>query len=149
VSKGSSEFKNVWGSRSLADNWRYSAKMSSLEDAKNEALGLSSVADPRRFEPSFYIEKIPRDQASLTKLKYAHDTASLGMGIMYEDYFSNPPLATKALYDRVHDKPEQKITLQALDEIFSMNYENTPAASGRAKQSVLTDYPYTSYAEFA
>lgn len=149
VSKGSSEFKNVWGSRSLADNWRYSAKMSSLEDAKNEALGLSSVADPRRFEPSFYIEKIPRDQASLTKLKYARDTASLGMGIMYDDYFSNTPLATKTLYDLVDNKPEEKIMLQALYEIFSMNYENTPAASERAKQILLTDYPYTSYAEFA
>ena len=149
VSRGSSEFKNIWGTRSLADNWRYSAKMSSLEDEKNEALGLTSVADPRRFETSFYIEKIPRDQASLTKLKFARDTASLGMGIMYDDYFSNTPLATKTLYDLVDKRPEEKIMLQALYEIFSMNYENNPAASERAKQILLTDYPYTSYAEFA
>src|SRR5690606_7811808 len=123
--------------------------MSSLAGAKNEALGLSSVAVPRRFEHSFYIETIPRYTTSLPKLKLALATPSLGMGIMYYDYFSNTPLATKTLYDLVDNKPEEKIMLQALYEIFSMNYENTPAASERAKQILLTDYPYTSYAEFA
>jgi hypothetical protein len=39
--------------------------------------------------------------------------------------------------------------LQALYEIFAMNYEKNPSASERAKQILLTDYPYSSYAEFA
>jgi len=39
--------------------------------------------------------------------------------------------------------------LQALYEIFAMNYEKNPQASERAKQILLADYPYTSYAEFA
>ncbi|MBW8358762.1 MAG: tetratricopeptide repeat protein [Weeksellaceae bacterium] len=149
VSKGSSEFKQIWGTRTLSDNWRYSAKMSSLEDAKNEALGITSVADPRRFEPSFYIEKIPRDAGSLAQLKKDRDTASLGMGIMYDDYFSNTALSTKTLYDLVDNRPEEKVMLQALYEIFAMNYEKNPSASERAKQILLTDYPYSSYAEFA
>ena len=149
VSKGSSEFKQIWGTRTLSDNWRYSAKMSSLEDAKNEALGLTSVADPRRFEPSFYIEKIPKDAGSLAQLKKDRDTAALGMGIMYDDYFSNTALSTKTLYDLVDNRPEEKVMLQALYEIFAMNYEKNPSASERAKQILLTDYPYSSYAEFA
>lgn len=149
VSKGTSTFKQVWGDRALADNWRFSKKMASIEDMKNEALGVTSAPNPRRFEPSFYIEQIPTDQGKLSQLKKDRDTASLGLGIMYQNYFTNTPLATKTLYDLVDVKPEEKVMLQALYEIFAMNYEKNPQASEKAKQILLTDYPYTSYAEFA
>lgn len=149
VSKGSSSFKQVWGERALADNWRYSKKMSSIEDLKNEALGVTSAPNPRRFEPAYYIEQIPVDAGKLSQLKKDRDTASLGLGIMYHNYFTNTPLATKTLYDLVDNKPEEKVMLQALYEIFAMNYEKTPQAGDRAKQILLADYPYTSYAEFA
>jgi len=149
VSKGASTFKQVWGDRALADNWRFSKKMASIEDMKNEALGVTSAPNPRRFEPSYYIEQIPTDQGKLSQLKKDRDTASLGLGIMYQNYFTNTPLATKTLYDLVDVKPEEKVMLQALYEIFAMNYEKNPQASEKAKQILLTDYPYTSYAEFA
>ncbi|RNA61029.1 tetratricopeptide repeat protein [Chryseobacterium nematophagum] len=149
VSKGTSSFKQVWGDRALADNWRYSKKMASIEDMKNEALGVTDAPNPRRFETSYYIEQIPKDLAKLDQLKKDRDTASLGLGIMYQNYFTNTPLATKTLYDLVDVKPEEKVMLQALYEIFAMNYEKTPQAAERAKQILLTDYPYTSYAEFA
>ncbi len=149
VSKGSSTFKQVWGDRALSDNWRYSKKMSSIEDLKNEALGIVSTPNPRRFEAAYYIEQIPTDAAKLGQLKKDRDTASLGLGIMYQNYFTNTPLATKTLYDLVDNKPEEKVMLQALYEIFAMNYEKSPQAGERAKQILLTDYPYTSYAEFA
>ncbi|KFF14314.1 gliding motility protein [Chryseobacterium soli] len=149
VSKGTSSFKQTWGDRALADNWRSSKKMSSIEDMKNEALGVTSAPNPRRFEPAFYIEQIPTDASKLSQLKKDRDTASLGLGVMYQNYFTNTPLATKTLYDLVDVQPEEKVMLQALYEIFSMNYEKTPQASDRAKQILLKDYPYTSYAEFA
>ncbi|MFP3592086.1 tetratricopeptide repeat protein [Chryseobacterium sp. SIMBA_038] len=149
VSKGSSTFKQVWGDRALVDNWRYSKKMSTIDDMKNEALGVTSAPNPRRFEPSFYIEQIPTDVAKLDQLKKDRDTASLGLGIMYQNYFTNTPLATKTLYDLVDVKPEEKVMLQALYEIFNMNYEKNPQIAERAKSILLKDYPYTSYAEFA
>ncbi|WP_292008254.1 tetratricopeptide repeat protein [Chryseobacterium sp.] len=149
VSKGTSSFKQIWGDRALSDNWRSSKRMSSLEDLKNEALGVTSAPNPRRFEPAFYIEQIPTDAGKLSELKKSRDTASLGLGIMYQNYFTNTPLATKTLYDLVDVKPEEKVMLQALYEIFAMNYEKNPQAAERAKQLLLTDYPYTAYAEFA
>lgn len=149
VSKGSSTFKQVWGDRALVDNWRYSKKMATIDDMKNEALGVTSAPNPRRFEPSFYIEQIPTDVAKLDQLKKDRDTASLGLGIMYQNYFTNTPLATKTLYDLVDVKPEEKVMLQALYEIFNMNYEKNPQIAERAKSILLKDYPYTSYAEFA
>ncbi|WP_259127569.1 type IX secretion system periplasmic lipoprotein PorW/SprE [Chryseobacterium ginsenosidimutans] len=149
VSKGTSTFKQTWGDRALIDNWRFSKKMATIEDMKNDALGTNAAPNPRRFEPAFYIEQIPTDLAKLDQLKKDRDTASLGLGVMYQNYFTNTSLATKTLYDLVDVKPEEKVMLQALYEIFAMNYEKNPQASERAKQILMTDYPYTSYAEFA
>lgn len=149
VSKGTQTFKQTWGDRALIDNWRFSKKMATLDDMKNDALGTTAAPNPRRFEPAFYIEQIPGDLAKLDQLKKDRDTASLGLGVMYQNYFTNTPLATKTLYTLVDAKPEEKVMLQTLYEIFAMNYEKNPQAAERAKQILLQDYPYTSYAEFA
>lgn len=148
VSKGESDFKRVWGDRSLIDNWRTSARTNTIQDLKNEALGVTSTKDPRRLEPAFYIEKIPTDGAEILALKKARDTASLGLGRMFDAFFGNTKLATKTLYDLVDAKPEDEVKLQALYQIFAMNYKKNPSYAERAKQLILSDFPYSSYAEY-
>lgn len=148
VARGEANFKQIWGNRTLSDNWRTSARTNSIEDLKNEAMGLAAAPDPRRLEPAFYIEKIPTKQEDILALKKARDTASLGLGRMYDAYFGDTKLATKTLYDLVDAKPEEEVELPALYQIFVMNYEQNPQAAERAKQKILADYPYTSYAEF-
>ncbi|QDP85304.1 tetratricopeptide repeat protein [Chryseobacterium sp. SNU WT5] len=148
IAKGQSSFKQIWGNRSLSDNWRTSSKTNSIEDLKNEVMGIATAPDPRRLEPSFYIEKIPTSTEEITGLKKARDTASLGLGRMYETFFSDTPLATKTLYDLADSQPEKDLKLQALYQIFAFNYEKNPAAADRAKQMILEEFPYTSYAEF-
>lgn len=148
VAKGESSFKQIWGNRSLNDNWRTSARSNTIEDLKNQAMGITTAPDPRRLEPNFYIEKIPTKKEDILALKKARDTASLGIGRMYETYFSDTPLATKTLYDLADTQPEEDIKLQALYQIFAFNYEKNPGAAERAKQMILDEYPYTSYAEF-
>ena len=148
ISKGESAFKQIWGNRASTDNWRTSTKQNSIEDLKNEALGINSAPNPRRYEPDFYIEKIPTKTEELTTLKKDRDTASLGLGRMYDNFFSNIPLATKTLYDLVDSETDEDTEQQALYHIFSMNYEKNPKDAERAKQLILEKYPYTSIAEF-
>ena len=148
IPRGETSFKQTWGNRTLMDNWRYSAKTTTIEELKNEALGLANAPDPRRLEPEFYIEKIPTSAEELGRLKKDRDTASLGMGRMYESFFGNTKLATKTLYDLVDNKPDEETDLMALYNIFIFNYEKNPADVEKAKQLILQKYPYTSYAEF-
>ncbi len=148
IPRGESSFKQTWGNRTLSDNWRYSAKTTTIEELKNEALGLANAPDPRRLEPEFYIEKIPTSAEELGRLKKDRDTASLGMGSMYETFFGNTKLATKTLFDLVEAKPDEETDLQALYNIFVFNYEKNPAEAEKAKQQILEKYPYTSYAEY-
>lgn len=149
VAKGESDFRQIWGDRAAQDNWRFSSRSASIEDLKNESMGIVSAKNPRRFEPDFYIEQIPTDTQKISELKKDRDTASLGLGRMYENYFSNTALATKTLYDLVDNNPEAEVKLQALYQIFSMNYEKNPTAAERAKNMIISEFPYTSYAEFA
>jgi len=148
IPRGENAFKQTWGNRTLMDNWRYSAKTTTIEELKNEALGLATAPDPRRLEPEFYMEKIPTSSEELGRLKKDRDTASLGMGRMYESFFGNTKLATKTLFDLVDNKPDEETDLQALYNIFVFNYEKNPAEAEKAKQLILARYPYTSYAEF-
>lgn len=148
VSKGQANFKQIWGERALADNWRYSSKTTSIEDLKNEALGKTEVKNPRRFEPEFYIEKIPTNAQDIAQLKQDRDTASLGLGMMYENIFSNTKLATKTLFDLVNAQPKEDVKLQALYQIFSINYEKNPQEAQKAKNIIISEFPYTHYAEF-
>ena len=148
ISKGQANFKQIWGSRTLGDDWRVSARTSTIEDMKNEAMGVSVAPDPRRHDPAFYIEQIPTDADALAQLKKDRDTASLGLGRMYEEYFSDTPLATKTLYALIDNNPEEETKLSALYQVFAMNYEKNHSAAERAKQIILSDFPYTSYAEF-
>jgi hypothetical protein len=61
--------------------------MATIEDMKNEALGVTSAPNPRRFEPAYYIEQIPTDQGKLAQLKKDRDTASLGLGNYVSELF--------------------------------------------------------------
>ncbi|MNK22699.1 hypothetical protein D3C87_409800 [compost metagenome] len=148
IPRGENAFRQTWGNRTLMDNWRYSARTTTVEEMKNEALGLANAPDPRRLEPEFYMEQIPTSKVELAKLKKDRDTASLGMGRMYESFFGNTKLATKTLFDLVENKPDEETDLMALYNIFVFNYEKNPAEAEKAKQLILEKYPYTSYAEF-
>lgn len=148
IPRGENAFRQTWGNRTLMDNWRYSARTTTVEEMKNEALGLANAPDPRRLEPEFYMEQIPTSKVELGKLKKDRDTASLGMGRMYESFFGNTKLATKTLFDLVDNKPEEETDLMALYNIFVFNYEKNPTEAEKAKQLILEKYPYTSYAEF-
>ncbi len=148
VAKGESTFRQIWGNRTLSDNWRTSARSNTIEDLRNEAMGISAAPNPRRLEPEFYTEQIPTDQLEIAALRKARDTAALGLGRMYENFFGDTELATKTLYTLADSEPEDEVRLQALYHIFAFNYEKNPQAAQRAKHIILTEFPYTSYAEF-
>ena len=149
IAKGSKEFKKIWGNRSLNDNWRISFnKNITTQEIENTTLGRNNLANPRRFEISYYTEIIPVNKEEILSLKKDRDTASLGLGRMYETYFQNTQKATETLFNLVEQNPEEEVKLQALYSIFSMNYEKNHTEAERARNLILQNFPYTPYAEF-
>ncbi len=148
VSRGQADFRQRWGDRASVDNWRYLSRMSPSADIISKDSNASSQ-NPRRFEPSYYLEKIPQSKKELVRIKNARDTASLGLGRMYESFFGNTQLATKTLFALVAAKPQESTEQQALYSIFLFNQTKNPQDAERAKQILIEKYPYTPFAEFA
>ncbi len=149
IAKGSNEFKRIWGSRSLNDNWRYGENTNNNQiQSEQKENPETEKANPRRFELAYYEEQIPKEDSIILALKKDRDTASLGLGRMYDTYLQNRPLATKTLYDLVDNKPIDDVKLQALYLIFSMNHEKNPEQAERAKNMIIKEYPNTPYAIF-
>lgn len=148
VAKGASQFKQIWGDRALVDDWRYSHQISGLEEMKNEAMGVKDVKNPQRFEIQFYIDQIPTDKKVLSQLKKARDSASLELGMMYQNLFQYTALATNTLMNLVKNNPEESVKLNALYEIFSMNYEKNNDEAQQAKKMIINEFPYSPYAYF-
>lgn len=148
IARGSSDFRQIWGDRALADNWRYNAR-NTIQEANTGETAIADTKNPRRFEVSYYTERLPQTPEKLQELKYQRDTASLGLGRMYENLFGNTSLATKTLFELVNNKPAEETELQALYSIFTFNMDKNPAEAQRAKQILTEKYPYTPFAEYA
>ena len=60
--------------------------MNSIEDLRNEALGITYAPDPRRYEPVSTLKNSDQNRRNFSTQK-DRDTASLGLGRMYENFF--------------------------------------------------------------
>ena len=149
VARGLSDFKQLWGNRALADNWRFSKRAARADEVLDQTLGQHSNNNPRRFELAYYLEQIPKSAADIHALKTQRDKATLSLATLFRDAFNDYPLATKTLYELIDNHPEEEVMLQALYQIFSMNFEHNAQAAEKAKMILLRDYPHTAYAEYA
>lgn len=148
-SQGESEFRRIWGDRSLKDNWRLSSTGSTIEDQKAELTGTANLNNPRRYELAYYLEQIPSSQRAIHDLKMERDTTELSLGMDYFDKFKNAKLATNTLEHLVNTPPkEDEVLLKALYNLYRVNADNNLALSEKYKNKVLEEYPNTIYAEF-
>ncbi|MDR3272596.1 MAG: hypothetical protein LBT29_03830 [Flavobacteriaceae bacterium] len=148
--KGMADFKRLWGSRGLADNWRLS-KMggSSVDDQRNQLMGTASAQDPRRFDVDFYTEKIPTDFEEINVLKQQRDTAELALGIAYYDHFSDLKSATSTLDHLLSTPPADKdVEIKALYNLFRFNRKADPVVAQKYGNVLTSKYPNSKYAEY-
>ncbi|MGM5631537.1 hypothetical protein O2K51_11605 [Apibacter raozihei] len=145
---GQSEFRKLWGSRSLVDNWRMSKKISSLDEVKNDLLGQKEVKNPRRFEVEFYTEKIPSSRVDLEKLKMERDTTELALGILYYDKLRDLKSANTSLEHLLSTPPmDESVALSAMYNLYRYNKEINPEISRKYADLVVSKYPGSKYAE--
>lgn len=148
-SSGVTEFKRIWGSRQLKDNWRISSSGTSISDQKAQLTGNQDAANPRRYDVDFYLEKIPTDVEEIYKLKVERDTTELALGIEYFDKFKNEKLATKTLEHLVETPPyNNEVLVKAYYNLFRSNSIKNQAISEKYKNIILNKFPETIYAQF-
>src|SRR5690606_4587870 len=95
VSYGKNEFVKIWGDRKLEDNWRWSSK--AIAGGGNTGASTTDVVasadDDERFDPQFYISKIPSEEKVIDSISRERNYAYYQLGLIYKEKFSEYELA--------------------------------------------------------
>jgi len=149
VAYGKNEFLKVWGDRPLEDNWRWANKaFSASGGSSNSATDIAATAtEGDKFDPEFYISKIPSDEAVIDSISKERNYAYYQLGLIYKEKFKEYELAKDKLQNLLQSDPEERLILPSKYNLFKI-YEllgQTDEAS-IAKDDIVGNYPESRYA---
>ena len=148
VAYGKNEFAKIWGDRSLEDNWRWSSKGISSEPNNNAAINVVAAAsDEERFDPQFYISKIPSEEKEIDSISKERNYAYYQLGLIYKEKFKEYELSKSKFQNLLNSNPEEKLILPSkynLYKIYELLGESDEAII--AKNDIISKYPDSRYA---
>ncbi|MCL5127296.1 tetratricopeptide repeat protein [Algibacter sp. L4_22] len=150
TSYGKNEFVKVWGNRALEDNWRWSSKSNSITGnnaagSANDLLALAS--DEEKFDPQFYISKIPAEEKEIDSISKERNYAYYQLGLIYKEKFKEYQLSKTKFQNLLESDPEERLILPSkynLYKIYELLGENDEASI--AKSEIIKNYPDSRYA---
>ncbi|WP_147677684.1 type IX secretion system periplasmic lipoprotein PorW/SprE [Algibacter pacificus] len=150
VAYGKNEFAKIWGNRDLEDNWRWSSKSTTISgeyktDSTNDLLALAS--DEEKYDPQFYISKIPTEQKEIDSISKQRNYAYYQLGLIYKEKFKEYELAKAKFQNLLESNPEERLILPSkynLYKIYELLGENGEASI--AKTEIIKNYPKSRYA---
>lgn len=146
VAYGKNEFLKIWGDRSLQDNWRLSNTRSNELSVQINNLG-SDASEEERYDPEFYVSKIPSDQKVIDSLKKDRNYAYYQLGVIYKEKFQEYDLAKEKLTILMQNNPEERLVLPAKYNLYKLygRLDQTNAAE-EIKRDIITNNPDSRYA---
>lgn len=146
-SLGFSEFKKVWGTRKLEDNWRRSNKESIAEEGvavnPDSLAEANSSKDEKRKQD--LLDKIPTGPDALAECKKKIQYAQYHAGVLYKNRFNQPDLAVKQFKDLISRFDYGEYVLPANYQLYLIYLGS--AESKPYETTILTDYPESEYAQ--
>ncbi|MDN3664875.1 hypothetical protein ACFFU1_01445 [Algibacter miyuki] len=150
VAYGKNEFVKIWGNRKLEDNWRWSSKGASAtgNDVSSSATDLLALAsDEEKFDPQFYISKIPTETKEIDSISKERNYAYYQLGLIYKEKFKEYELSKSKFQDLLDSNPEERLILPSkynLYKIYEILGQNDEASI--AKNDIIKSYPESRYA---
>lgn len=148
VAFGKNEFLKIWGDRPLEDNWRWSNKALSSGGNSGGTVNVSAGAsDEERFNPEFYISKIPSEEKVVDSISKERNYAYYQLGLIYKEKFKEFNLAKDKFQELLESNPEERLILPSkynLYKIYESLGENDEATI--AKNEIVSNYPESRYA---
>ena len=147
VAFGKNEFLRIWGDRNLQDDWRLSDKRINEGSSGADDL-VAGASEEERFDPEFYISKIPTDQKILDSLSKSRNFAYYQLGTIYKEKFKEYELARDKLKTLLKNNPEERLILPSkynLYKIYVLLDDETQA--NIYKEDIITNYSDSRYAE--
>ncbi|CAI2766063.1 type IX secretion system periplasmic lipoprotein PorW/SprE [Flavobacterium collinsii] len=153
VAYGKLQFKKVWGNRVLDGNWRLSAVKSANTAALNDTLNnndankLKDTIVIEKYTTDFYEKQLPQTQAAIDSIGVERNFAYYQLGLIYKEKFKEYNLASDKLEQLLKNKPEEKLVLPAMYNLYKIYQITNPARAERIKSDIITNYPSSRYAQ--
>ncbi|WP_338101648.1 tetratricopeptide repeat protein [Psychroserpens algicola] len=148
VSYGKNEFVKIWGNRELKDNWRLSntaAKGAGTFQVEDVA---ANATNEERFDPEFYIAKIPSDQKVIDSIATDRNYAYYQLGLIYKEKFKENELAKSKLETLLQNNPEDRLILPSKYNLHKIYMELGLSSKANAmKEDIINNYPESRYAQ--
>jgi len=154
VEFGKKEFQMRWGKRALSDNWRLLSmtKNNAKDDEKNSTDDEENQSDEKeefnpKYDSQFYISQIPTDQKLIDSLAKDRNFAYYQLGLIYKEKFKEYELAASRLEQLLKNKPEERLVLPAMYNLYKIYQQISPVKAADMKQQILAKYPDSRYAQ--
>ncbi|MGY5851247.1 type IX secretion system periplasmic lipoprotein PorW/SprE [Salegentibacter sp. F14] len=150
MQKGFQTFKEIWGGRSLVDNWRWAELGFEESDTTVEGENAEvNMEDDPRFDPNTYIDMIPVDPQILDSLTSERNIALYQLGIIYKEKFEQYERAAENLEALLKYSTKKDLILPAkynLYEIYGILGRSRDQEE--IKQDILSNYRGSRFANY-
>jgi tetratricopeptide (TPR) repeat protein len=149
VQKGFNDFKKIWGTRKLEDDWRRTDKSASADftDPNTvDSLNNTVKTDDPLAERENMIKKLPLTDTLMVLSHIKLAQALYNAGGIYKDRLNEQILAAQTLQRFVKDYPQHDQVLPALYMLYRLYNDRDPAKADEYKKIILEKYPDSDYA---
>jgi tetratricopeptide (TPR) repeat protein len=155
VAFGKLQFKKTWGNRSSNGNWRMSNTKSTVPDIDTGQNPATTDTDtPKKVEKinekyttDYYTKQIPTSQKTLDSLVLDRNKVYYQLGVIYKEKFKEYPLATAKLEQLLKNKPEEKLVLPTIYNLYKIYEITNPQKAIEFKDTILSQYSDSRYAQ--
>lgn len=148
---GQNDFKNRWGNRELADDWRWSNKaVSKISEATGEPVASETdtpLTDDERFSLDYYMDRIPTDIGTIDSLRTERNFANYQLGLIYKEKFKENLLAVEKLEKVLDSNPEERLILPSKYNLYKIYEEVGSPLMASMKADIIANHGDSRYAE--
>ncbi|WP_281541835.1 tetratricopeptide repeat protein [Maribacter aestuarii] len=150
---GQNEFKNRWGNRELADDWRWSNKaVSSFSEATGAPVVSGTEIDvlpteDEKFSLAYYMDRIPTEITIIDSLKTERNFANYQLGLIYKEKFKENLLAVEKLEKVLASNPEERLVLPSKYNLYKIYEEVGSPLMASMKADIIANHRNSRYAE--
>ncbi len=144
LSFGKTEFKKIWGTRKLEDNWRWSDKATIASNIETEKVDKIN----EKYNLDSYLKTIPTETSVIDSLKIDRNQALYELGLIYKEQFKNNDLAIERLERLSKLNPAKELILPINWHLYQIyNSQENQEKATIHKTIILEEYPETIFAQ--
>jgi len=149
---GEPEFRRLWGTRKLEDNWRRSNKQIVGFDQVKQTELSDDILDPKKGldnkNPEFYLVDLPLTDSALEMSHIKIQNALYNIGEIYKNDLVNIPMAVKAYKELIQRYPESDFKVASYYSLYKIYMQqNDISQADIYKNMIIRNYPESNYAK--